>query len=596
MNVRSCLYYGLALILIPAILACSPEGGRSTAGFASTSKSVDEMVLFDDDMMMQRSQFENSDGSVKNQKAGGFFDDHIAWPGGVIPLVFDPSLSAAQRDATMKGCAVWTAAANVKCVVRSTEESYLTIINDPAKSPYSVLGFIPPGPNGPKNYNMKMNLAGIWDPKWIYYVAHEFGHAFGFWHEQHRADRDSFIKVHFENMIPGISGNFVAVPFAQAIGKPFYDFLSVMHYPSMAGSANGLPTMTALAPNEAMTARMGEGLRVGLSAGDREAIAILYGPPVVPPPPPAACSSNATSLAIGATLTCACSASASRSGTVVGTMAYKDSSKICRAAVHSGAISVSGGTVTISVAVGQVYVGSSANGVTSTSAAASAKSFSFGSTGPAINGVASVALISPFQGTTQGADMPIVLKATALAMSGASIAKVEFYDGASKIGEAKAAPYSLTVKGLSVGTHIFVAKAFDMNGNFKISSSVTVTITPATSVFTAQVVSAYSEYLPGCLNPSNQSYWENYLASGGLQTQFIATLKAASTPQTIAGCYNWTKGVARTQSITAIYSRYLPGCLTPASLAYWDNWFDHPSALPADFVATARASQQTCSQ
>ncbi|WP_198369934.1 LCCL domain-containing protein [Roseomonas rosulenta] len=64
-------------------------------------------------------------------------------------------------------------------------------------------------------------------------------------------------------------------------------------------------------------------------------------------------------------LTCTCTTEAALSGSVWGTGTYTADSRICRAAIHAGAIPATGGVVTVTPAPGQqAYAGSAANGVT----------------------------------------------------------------------------------------------------------------------------------------------------------------------------------------------------------------------------------------
>jgi hypothetical protein len=64
--------------------------------------------------------------------------------------------------------------------------------------------------------------------------------------------------------------------------------------------------------------------------------------------------------------TCTCSGAATRDGAVWGTDVYTDDSRLCRAALHAGAIGPDGGPVTVVRSEGRpLYVGSSRNGVTS---------------------------------------------------------------------------------------------------------------------------------------------------------------------------------------------------------------------------------------
>ena len=77
-------------------------------------------------------------------------------------------------------------------------------------------------------------------------------------------------------------------------------------------------------------------------------------------------------------LTCACTTEAALSGTVWGSGIYTADSRICRAAIHAGAIPATGGTVNVVPAPGQqAYAGSVANGITTSNYGPWSASFSF---------------------------------------------------------------------------------------------------------------------------------------------------------------------------------------------------------------------------
>jgi len=100
-------------------------------------------------------------------------------------------------------------------------------------------------------------------------AIHEMCHLLGMWHEQSREDRDNYMRVLWENILPGYEHNFrQQITDGDDIGP--YNIGSIMHYPPNAFSKNGEPTLQALSGNTTF------GQRNGLSNLDIAAIQHLY--------------------------------------------------------------------------------------------------------------------------------------------------------------------------------------------------------------------------------------------------------------------------------------------------------------------------------
>lgn len=101
-----------------------------------------------------------------------------------------------------------------------------------------------------------------------------------------------------------------------------------------------------------------------------------------------------------------------------------------------------------------------------------------------------VAMTSPADGSTFDSHAPPTLAATASDVDG-YVAKVEFYDGPTKIGEDTTAPYTYSFpSNLASGTHSFTARAIDNLGAISTSNAISVTVVNPNNVAPAISISA----------------------------------------------------------------------------------------------------------
>ncbi|XP_036104592.1 LOW QUALITY PROTEIN: meprin A subunit alpha [Molossus molossus] len=81
-------------------------------------------------------------------------------------------------------------------------------------------------------------------------IQHEILHALGFYHEQSRTDRDDYVKIWWDEILPGYQHNFNTYDdnFITDLNTP-YDYESLMHYQPFSFNKNeSVPTITAKIP------------------------------------------------------------------------------------------------------------------------------------------------------------------------------------------------------------------------------------------------------------------------------------------------------------------------------------------------------------
>ena len=107
-------------------------------------------------------------------------------------------------------------------------------------------------------------------------VIHEILHTLGFWHEQSRPDRDSYLVYNSRNVKSGMEINFEKQININSLGS-MYDYGSIMHYPANAFSiypSNSLYNTLVPTSDEGSGSIMGQSLR--LSPTDVQQLRLLY--------------------------------------------------------------------------------------------------------------------------------------------------------------------------------------------------------------------------------------------------------------------------------------------------------------------------------
>lgn len=200
------------------------------------------------------------------------------WPGGMVGIVFDPTISSTRRDQFRIAMAEIEAISQVRFIETLQPQGWINVINNPDSNTvsWSMVGF----QGGPQNLAVGANH---WNNKYI--LVHELFHALGFLHEQSRVDRDNFITINHWNISQTACGgnpcnhNFAMSPLASPVGP--YDFLSIMHYGQFAFSMfPGVPTIQCKPGYTQFQDQIGN--RTFMTARDAQGIAARYGAPSAP--------------------------------------------------------------------------------------------------------------------------------------------------------------------------------------------------------------------------------------------------------------------------------------------------------------------------
>ena len=266
-------YRAVALALVAAATSISAAQAQTPESFdirtgiyrgrPVTYQVINGLAIFEGDIILGLpEQLEPPSGQLiikepdTRKDAAVRSDTRFLWPDGIVPYTIDKNLADPQR--VLDAIEHWSDNTVIEMLQRTNEPNWVHFVEEEELCASSV---------GRVGGEQRILLDDGCD---VGAVIHEIGHTAGFWHEQSRADRDTFVSVLLENIDKRAAFNFdQAGQFGTDVGG--YDYGSIMHYGAFFFSRNGRPTIETIPPGMVI------GEAEGLSAGDIDGVSRLYG-------------------------------------------------------------------------------------------------------------------------------------------------------------------------------------------------------------------------------------------------------------------------------------------------------------------------------
>jgi hypothetical protein len=155
-----------------------------------------------------------------------------------VPFEFDSNVTQTNRNRAAAAMAEIEGFSRVRFIGRSDfDGAWIRFVNSDSNN----------APIGHDNFNRRPGIVNIQNWDFNYVIVHELFHVLGVFHEQSRPDRNAFVTVNLSNVQAGRENNFQIQNNSRRFG--YYDFLSIMHYPTNAFAIDpDVPTITVNPP------------------------------------------------------------------------------------------------------------------------------------------------------------------------------------------------------------------------------------------------------------------------------------------------------------------------------------------------------------
>ncbi|MDY6934847.1 MAG: M12 family metallopeptidase [Spirochaetota bacterium] len=191
------------------------------------------------------------------------------WEEGIIPYYLSGEFSESDLEDIAMAMETWESACGVKFEKVTPRSGAYGIIRVSQNKWFSTIG--------ENNSFCYMHYNGYYNNEEynkLEAITHELGHCLGLLHEHQRPDRDAYVTIVWDKVMPSHDYDFDIMDNPLYEEQHFeYDYDSIMHYPSISFSIDG---------SETIVARDGTTLcqTSGITEIDVQKAQAIYGPPL----------------------------------------------------------------------------------------------------------------------------------------------------------------------------------------------------------------------------------------------------------------------------------------------------------------------------